>query len=853
VQGEILVTCFKTAVCLGALLLSATPVLPRIHGLPAETPREPIRASDAPILEELRFTGLRHIAPAAVAAQLKSRQGEPFDATKIDKDLRALATLGWFESIQVEEVSSTLPPPQALENQKHIALIFHLEERPFLSKVEYSGSRLLSQKQIDKMLEDKKLAPGFGKPADPAALQRIAFAIRSGLNELGHPEASVNIKREEAKNATVSVRFEINDGPHLRVRQLNFVGDPQLSSKILRGQMRNIAPGKPLASLRGKDAYTREAFEEDRERILTYYQNHGYPEARIGNPRVERTKESSRRLFPWPHGVTQTGLSVSIPVQAGHFYRFESIAASPALRQTAEKRAGKPVAILTAEEGQPYSSQVIENLRRSWLARVQPQNPKDIALSFPAVEAMPVFDVDKQTVHVTFDLSESQPYVVRRIEFQGLHKFSDRYLRRRIPLREGQPVNDRALEAGLARLARTGYFKPIRKEDIHVQMDDVTHTANVSLQVKEIGQQRASLVGGIGQFGSTLGIIYTVFDLLSREELISAQLEGGPESLQIVLGLAKEGIFGTRASLAFSVFNNVIRPRFASSTKGPFFNSRTTGISIPWTYPLSNTDSLGITYTLSRTTTSYPLSSAVNVPGVTVGDVQSKISSRSLGVGWARDTGNERVLFSNSVSGGWLGGGENMVRTSAEYSRIFRDPFFTPKGAWAFRTTFSGAGSYRGDMPIYAQLFSADELVRGLRPGELGPYAVTASTAANGATIYSASPAGANLLTAANVEYRFPLGGGTEAAAFFDLGSGLLLPNWLGPTKPLLLGATNGVLHGSIGLELRWTVPGVHVPIRAYYALNILRLNRFLSLSDKSLFHANNRFSAFGWGLGSLF
>src|SRR6202171_5513496 len=479
VQGETLVTYLRTAIYLAALLLSATSVLPEVHGLPAETPLEPLKGSDAPILEELRFTGLRHIAPAAVAAQLKSRQGEPFDATKIDKDLHALATLGWFESIQVEEGSSTLPPAQALENQKHIALIFHLEERPFLSKVEYSGSRLLSQKQIEKMLEDKKLKPGFGKPADPATLQRIAFAIRSGLNELGHPEASVQIQREEAKNATVSVRFEINDGPHLPVRQLNFVGDPQLSSKILRGQMRNIAPGKPLASLRGKDAYTREAFEEDRERILTYYQNHGYPEARIGNPRIERIKESSRRLFPWTHGATQTGLSVSIPVQAGHFYRFESVAASPALRQTAEKRAGKPVAILSAEEGRPYSSQVIENLRRSWLARVQPQDPKDSALSFPAVEAMPVFDVDKQTVHVTFDLSESQPYVVRRIEFQGLHKFSDRYLRRRIPLREGQPVNDRALEAGLARLARTGYFKQIRKEDIHVQMDGVHATGDI--------------------------------------------------------------------------------------------------------------------------------------------------------------------------------------------------------------------------------------------------------------------------------------------------------------------------------------------------------------------------------------
>jgi outer membrane protein assembly factor BamA len=194
-----------------------------------------------------------------------------------------------------------------------------------------------------------------------------------------------------------------------------------------------------------------------------------------------------------------------------------------------------------------------------------------------------------------------------------------------------------------------------------------------------------------------------------------------------------------------------------------------------------------------------------------------------------------------------------MVRSTAEYARILRDPFFASTNAWAFRTTFSGAGSYRGDMPYYARFFSGDELVRGLRPGELGPYALTATTAGTGAQVPSAAPAGANLLSAASAEYRIPLGGGTQAAAFFDFGSGLLLPNWLGPTKPLLLGATNGALHGSTGIELRWTVPGVQVPVRAYYAVNILRLDRFISLSGKSRFFAHNRFSAFGWGLGSLF
>jgi outer membrane protein insertion porin family len=841
------------AIYSGSLLTAATPAWPQACVVPCEPRGNFQNTAEVPILDEVRFTGLRHIAPAAVAAQLKSREGEAFDAARIDKDLRALARLGWFESIQVEEVSPILPLRPAFENQKHIALIFHLEERPFLSKVEYSGSRLLSQKQIEKMLEDKKIAPGFGKPADPAALQPIALAIRTGLNELGHPGASVRIAGEETRNATLSVRFEINDGPLLRVRQVSFDGHPQVSTKLLRRQMRSIAPWKPLASWRGKNAYTREAFEEDRQRILTYYQNHGFPEARIGSALVAQSKEPSRRWLPWPHESELSGLSVSIPLEAGPFYRFESITATAALQQAAKERGRNPTISSEQEQGGAFSQQEIDKLRRLWIARVQSRTSELDSATSHSVEVMRTFNRENHTARVAFDLGDSPPYIVQRIELFGLHKFSDRYVRRRILLREGRPINERALEAGLLRLAKTGYFKPIRKEDIRVQLDDANHTANVSIHLEEIGQQRASLAGGTGQFGSTLGVVYTVFDLLNREELLSAQLDGGPESLQLLLGLAKEGIFGTRASLAFSVFNNVIRPRFARSAQGPFFSSHSEGINIPWTYPLTNTDSLGFNFTLSRTTTEYPLASPSDVPGVTLGDVRSKTSSRSLGLGWVRDTGSERVLFANSASGGWLGGGENMVRSSAECGRIFRDPFFTPTGAWAFRTTFSGAGGYRGDMPFYARLFSGDELVRGLRPGELGPYAVSARTATNGATIYSASPSGANLVGAGSAEYRFPFGGGTEAAAFFDLGSGLLLPNWLGPTKPILLGATNGVLHGSAGIELRWTVPGVQFPVRAYYALNVLRMNRFFSLSDNSLFHAHNRFSAFGWGLGSLF
>jgi outer membrane protein assembly factor BamA len=178
------VTFLKTAICLGGLLLAATPVLPQIYRLPPNTPAESLKAMGAPILDELRFTGLRHIAPAAVAAQIRSHPGDRFDLAKLDGDIRALARLGWFESIQVQATPSTAPSLQLQKYSNCITLIFHLTELPFLSNVEYSGSGLLSQKQIEKMLEDKKLSPPLGKPADPAALYRIALAIRAGLNEL---------------------------------------------------------------------------------------------------------------------------------------------------------------------------------------------------------------------------------------------------------------------------------------------------------------------------------------------------------------------------------------------------------------------------------------------------------------------------------------------------------------------------------------------------------------------------------------------------------------------------------------------------------------------------------------------
>jgi outer membrane protein insertion porin family len=804
-----------------------------------------------PIISEIVYVGLRHLPAATVQAQISSRAGMALDARRIEADVRALGQLGWFDGVRVESQPARAATADGRADQP-VRLVFYLEERPYLSKIEYSGSRLLSSSQIEKLLAEQHLASRLGEPADESGVQRVARTIQGALAELGHPESHIEIQRRGFPNGTMTIRYRITDGPHLPVGRIDFTGHPKISPHVLRREMHRTAPGALFASWRGKSVFTREGFAEDRAKLLIYLQDHGYPEARIGDPKTSVYDKNPSWWILRPFRKAEKRLAVAVPIEAGPYYRVRSLVVSPDLANACSKRCRKLLAFSETQAGTAYSAKSVEDLRHAWVVATRPKHPNDNAPTRGAIEATRILDLDAHVVRIRIAPSEA-PYIVRRIEFRGEHRFSDRYLRRRIGLREGQPFDERGLENGLARLAKTGYFHQIRKEDIRVERNEATQTADVIIRVSEAGQQRASFSGGQGQFGNTLGLAYSLFDLLQKEELLSAQLDGGPDSLQVLLGLVMEGFLGSRSSLAFSVFNNVLRPRFASTVKGPFYTTHEEGLNAGWSYALTQTNTVSLNYGLTRTDTDYAIILPPSLTGLPAPALDALSTSSAVGSTFAHDAGDNRFSIANSVSGDVLGGTENVMRSSEQYARIFSDPFFNHQNTWAFRMTFSGAGSYEGEMPFYARLFSGDGQVRGLSPGALGPYALIPATSADGATTYTALPAGANMISAANAEYRVPLGNGVQGAGFFDTGSGWMLPNWLGPTKPLLLESTNGILRGSIGIELRWTVPEIQVPVRAYIAVDVLRLNRFLQLPDGSLFHAHNKLLAFGWALGNLF
>lgn len=204
-----------------------------------------------------------------------------------------------------------------------------------------------------------------------------------------------------------------------------------------------------------------------------------------------------------------------------------------------------------------------------------------------------------------------------------------------------------------------------------------------------------------------------------------------------------------------------------------------------------------------------------------------------------------------------VGGGEDSLRSNFDYTRITADRLSGGRNSWAFRGVLSGVSTTSGVLlPLDARIFAGEDLVRGFRAGEITPYVVANSTSAAGAASERAQAVGANFVLAFNGEYRVPLeaaGPRTQAVAFFDSGSGWLLPRWLGVGRPRVLDGTSGAWRASSGFEIRFTLPRLEQTLRLHYSWNPLRLARSLFLPNGSIFRAPERRSGFGWALGSLF
>ena len=799
----------------------------------------------------IEIDGNRRIRRETILARIHSRVGEPVDRDQIESDVRSLAAAHWFDDIRAEILA---PGPDFKgPHAEYVTLKFTVVERPWLAGVRFEGSKVFDDTRCKEILAGKHVELRTGEPLDRFAVWKASHELAESLRASGYPNAEVRVILERLGDTrSARLKFAITDGEKIHVDRVGFSGNAAIPSKKLRAEM-EIDPAAKFSELRGKSFFTAAKLRADEEHLGEYYRDHGYPEARIGDGIIAVHIARKRTAIPWKQKQISR-FEITIPVAEGKKFTF----AAPVVHEDGGEadRAPRSTEIIAArlKAGEPYSEAKLTKIREA----LSGERYETAASGYraPAVEL--TVDLNHQT-HIatpTFSLAPRKNYALRRLEFTGQRKFTDRYYRRHIPLKEGDTFEPEKLHTALARLARTGYVKEVKPDDVRLQYDEWRQSVDVTIHVSETGQQKFSLIGGQSNLGSTAGIAYSLFNLLGGEELIDSQLEGGPDLLRIALTLSEESAFGTRASLAFSLFNYFVRPNLTSLMGNThFLNTHSSGFGAGWGYPVAENESLVISYTDSHAATRYALDLPPELTGITGGPLTSasETVTHSIGATWEGRDAARHWQAATSISGAALGGNENLLRATAEYDTHARDPFSAGRNAWAIRGYAGAVASFEGTLPYKDRAFTGPELLRGFRAGEIAPYSEITVTDALGNSHTEAVSTGANLIEAVNVEYRVPISPRFAVNGFFDAGSGTLLPHWMGPDQPTLLSGTNRLLRASAGVELHWRAPVIEQPLRVNLSINVLRLAKAYALSDGSIFRAPDRRFALGWALGPRF
>ena len=233
------------------------------------------------VITEIVVHGNRRIPAETVRARIFSRPGDVYDAASLERDFNSLWNTGYFEDIRFERE----------QTPKGWRIHVYVKERPTISEIEYLGLSSVSKSDVLDRFKDRKVGLSPESQYDPTKVKKAEVTIKELLSEHGRQFATVRTEVRPIPPAKVSVTFVVKEGPKVSVGKITFIGNHHVSSRILRGAMKNLKPiGIPhsifLENIFAK-TYDASKLEEDTERVRAEFQNRGYFKVLVDDAKTE--------------------------------------------------------------------------------------------------------------------------------------------------------------------------------------------------------------------------------------------------------------------------------------------------------------------------------------------------------------------------------------------------------------------------------------------------------------------------------------------------------------------------------------------------------------------------------------
>jgi len=176
------------------------------------------------MIERIDISGNDRVTRDTIMYYLSIREGDVYNLAMLRKDFRVLWSTGFFSNITFDED----------QGARGKIVKIAIEENPVIRMITYKTGRKVKENDITAKLKEKDEVLLPYSSYSPAKLQRVKKTIEDLLVEKGLGAAKVEYATEKKSGSEIEVVFKIDEGPKIRVAEVEFIGSPKLPQSTLR-------------------------------------------------------------------------------------------------------------------------------------------------------------------------------------------------------------------------------------------------------------------------------------------------------------------------------------------------------------------------------------------------------------------------------------------------------------------------------------------------------------------------------------------------------------------------------------------------------------------------------------------
>ncbi len=372
-----------------------------------------------------------------------------------------------------------------------------VRERPRVSRWTYSGVKSGERKDLQERLN---LRPG--REYSEYVKNTSIDIIKRYYKEKGYLKVEVDVQavRDTVIRSAMRVNFDVNKGPKIRIKDINFIGNKHVSDRKLAKNMKETHANKWYNLFKSKKFKEKE-YENDRKTVLDAFNEAGYRDARLVRDSVYFTKDGKH-------------LSIDMVFDEGEKYYFRNITWTGNSVYPTEALNN----ILQIKKGDVYDM-VALNKRLKGGGK---ENEYDVSKlyrdnGFLFFQVTPVeVNIQKDSVDLEVRIAEGKPATINDVIINGNDLTNERVVRRQVMTRPGYLFSQSDFERSIREIASMGQFDPeaIMKEGGYsILPNQLNNTVDIVYNVKEKPSSQLELSGGWGgnTFVLTAGVSFNNF------------------------------------------------------------------------------------------------------------------------------------------------------------------------------------------------------------------------------------------------------------------------------------------------------------------------------------------------------